>query len=77
MRIRITSVTSISDGAGNRYRSGDVVTVDDALGRSWVAAGHATAADGGAKRAATRRAPRKGTAQAETEPEPEPTDSSE
>jgi len=62
MRIRITAVTSISDGAGRRYRSGDVVTVDDALGRSWIAAGHATAADGSTKREATRKAPRKATA---------------
>lgn len=76
MRIRITAVTSVSDGAGNRYRSGDVVTVDDALGRSWIAAGHATAADGAAKRTAIHRAPRKA-AKPKPPEQPEPPKSAE
>lgn len=41
MRIRITSATSVSDGAGHRYRGGQVVDVDDDLAAAWVAAGHA------------------------------------
>lgn len=69
MRIRITAVTSIADGHGNRYRSGWEGTVPDQLGRSWVAAGHAAeiredstpdARQGSKprKRTAARRAPR-------------------
>jgi hypothetical protein len=71
MRIRITAVTSIADGAGHRYRSGQVVDVDDDLAAAWITAGHAVQADGqqappaspkqAAKRAATRRAPRRTT----------------
>lgn len=70
-RIRITSVTSVSDGAGRRYGHGQVVEVEDKLAAAWIAAGHAEphsgkptsqdrpvrqAADG--RRRATRRAPR-------------------
>ncbi|GGV86732.1 hypothetical protein GCM10010294_67720 [Streptomyces griseoloalbus] len=40
-RIRITSVTSIADGAGHRYGHGQVVEVDDELADAWIAAGHA------------------------------------
>lgn len=40
-RIRITSVTSVSDGAGHRYGHGQVVEVDDELAASWISAGHA------------------------------------
>lgn len=40
-RIRITSVTSVSDGAGHRYGHGQVVEVDDDLATAWIAAGHA------------------------------------
>lgn len=69
MRIRITAVTSVSDGAGRRYRSGWEGTVPDQLGRSWVEAGHAVQVDGKegtpdaregsrGKRTASRRAPR-------------------
>ncbi|WP_121713206.1 hypothetical protein [Streptomyces sp. E5N91] len=69
MRIRITAVTSVSDGSGRRYRSGWEGTVPDQLGRSWVAAGHAVevgsedtepdAREGSkGKRTASRRAPR-------------------
>ncbi|MFC8176532.1 hypothetical protein [Streptomyces sp. NPDC057325] len=70
MKIRITSVTSVSDGAGGRYRHGQVVDVDDDLARSWIAAGHARPADetddetqerkasAQHKRTATKRAPR-------------------
>lgn len=70
-RIRITAVTSISDGAGRRYRSGWEGSVPDELGRSWVAVGHAVQVDGQGedtapdarkgskgKRTASRRAPR-------------------
>ncbi|MFD0344013.1 hypothetical protein ACFVH0_36005 [Streptomyces sp. NPDC127117] len=67
MRIRITAAGSVSDGAGLRVQSGQVVTVDDDLARSWIAAGHAieeTTSDsvrtgGQGKQTATRRAPRK------------------
>lgn len=69
MRIRITAVTSVSDGSGRRYRSGWEGTVPDQLGRSWVAAGHAVEVGGEdaepdaregskGKRTASRRAPR-------------------
>ncbi|MEV8151341.1 hypothetical protein [Streptomyces fradiae] len=71
MRIRITAVTSVSDGNGRRYRSGWQGTVPDELGRSWVAAGHAVQVDAEredtapqaregskSKRTASRRAPR-------------------
>ncbi|WHX19824.1 hypothetical protein QFW82_23635 [Streptomyces malaysiensis subsp. malaysiensis] len=71
MRIRITAVTSIADGAGNRYRSGQVADINDALATAWITAGHAQPAepaDGqqappdtpkqASKRTATRRAPR-------------------
>ncbi|GGV80477.1 DUF7302 family protein [Streptomyces thermoviolaceus] len=71
MRIRITAVTSVSDGAGHRYRSGQVADVTDDLAAAWIAAGHAEQADEeqtppaspkqAAKRTATRRAPRKAT----------------
>ncbi|MFI8988657.1 hypothetical protein ACIG63_27215 [Streptomyces antimycoticus] len=74
MRIRITAVTSIADGTGNRYRSGQVADVNDDLATAWIAAGHAEPAeqpDGqqappdtpkqASKRTATRRAPRKTT----------------
>ncbi|PWJ07921.1 hypothetical protein DKG34_10990 [Streptomyces sp. NWU49] len=40
-RIRITSATSVSDGAGHRYGHGQVVEVDDDLAAAWIAAGHA------------------------------------
>jgi hypothetical protein len=40
-RIRITSATSVSDGAGNRYGAGQVVSVPDDLATAWLAAGHA------------------------------------
>ncbi|GAA3301318.1 hypothetical protein [Streptomyces cinereospinus] len=40
-RIRITSATSVSDGAGNRYGHGQAVEVDDELAAAWIAAGHA------------------------------------
>jgi len=40
-RIRITSVTSVSDGMGHRYGHGQVVEVDDELATAWIAAGHA------------------------------------
>ncbi|WP_030744458.1 hypothetical protein [Streptomyces sp. NRRL F-5135] len=70
MRIRITAVTSVSDGAGRRYWSGQVTTVDDDLARAWIQAGHAVPADratktedrtkpSGRKRTATRQAPNK------------------
>ncbi|MFI7014146.1 hypothetical protein [Streptomyces sp. NPDC050164] len=67
MRIEITAVPSVSDGTGNRYRTGQVVTVDDDLARAWVAAGHAReSGKTAAKRTATRRAPR--TASAKPKP---------
>lgn len=71
MRVRIIAVTSIADGAGNRYRSGQTVDIDDGLAAAWIAVGYAEAADGQQpppaapkptrKRTATRRAPRKTT----------------
>ncbi|KMS69796.1 hypothetical protein ACH49_25995 [Streptomyces leeuwenhoekii] len=72
-RIRITSVTSVSDGAGRRYGHGQVVEVDDELAAAWIAAGHAEPHSGtptsqsadrpvrqaaDGRRRATRRAPR-------------------
>ena len=71
MRIRVTAVTSVSDGAGRRYSSGWEGPVPAELGRSWVAAGHAVQLDGEDSekpqereapkppRKATKRAPRK------------------
>lgn len=41
MRIRITAVTGVADGEGNRYAAGSVVEVPDAKAKAWVAAGHA------------------------------------
>lgn len=72
MRIRITAVTSIADGAGHRYRSGQVVDVDDDLAATWITAGHAEEVDwqqpppaapkpARKRTTATRRAPRKTT----------------
>ncbi|MFE2936669.1 hypothetical protein [Streptomyces sp. NPDC059278] len=68
MRIQIIASGSVADGAGNRYQSGQTVTVDDDLARSWIAVGHAieeTAGEStrtggqGGKRTATRQAPHK------------------
>lgn len=68
MRIRITAVTSVADGAGNCYRSGQVADVADDLATAWIAAGHAEPTDTAPatakqarKRTATRRAPRTAT----------------
>jgi hypothetical protein len=60
MRIEILAVPSVSDGAGNRYRTGQIVDIDEDLARAWVAAGHARSTSGkaAAKRTATRPAPR-------------------
>ncbi|URM90413.1 hypothetical protein LUW75_10860 [Streptomyces sp. MRC013] len=70
MKIEITSVTSVSDGAGRRYRHGQVVDVDDELAAAWIQAGHATRATAkpaagakvgqgkGGQRRGTRQAPR-------------------
>lgn len=41
MKIRITAATTISDGAGGRYRQGQVADVDDQLAKSWIEAGYA------------------------------------
>uniref|UniRef100_UPI001E40CB6E hypothetical protein n=1 Tax=Streptomyces sp. DH8 TaxID=2857008 RepID=UPI001E40CB6E len=64
-RVRITSATSVADGAGGRYQHGQVVDIDDVLAASWIAAGHAesakdepTAGRPKTRREATRRAPR-------------------
>lgn len=65
-RIRITSVTSVADGAGRRYTNDQTPEVPEELAASWIAAGHAepyTAkrSGGGGKggrRQATRTAPR-------------------
>lgn len=65
-RVRITSATSVADGAGGRYQHGQVIDIDDTLADAWIAAGHAEAAKGaplgdqgpGSRRQATRRAPR-------------------
>lgn len=62
-RIRITSVTSVADGAGRRYTHGQAPEVDDDLAAAWIAAGHAepyTAAKRGkgGRQQATRPAPR-------------------
>lgn len=68
MRIRITALTSVSDGAGGRYESGAVVDVDDVLAAAWIDAGHAepTEPDAaepepepGPPKRAVRRAPRR------------------
>jgi hypothetical protein len=40
-KIRITSVTSVADGAGHRYNDGQVAEVDETLATAWIAAGHA------------------------------------
>ncbi|MFC8442670.1 hypothetical protein ACFUJT_31485 [Streptomyces griseoincarnatus] len=86
-RIRITSVTSVSDGAGHRYGHGQVVEVDDDLATAWIAAGHAEpdrgkrtakGADKPVRQAAdgrqkaTRRAPRNAAAKAAGASEAEP-----
>ncbi|MGK5529357.1 hypothetical protein [Streptomyces sp. URMC 129] len=71
MRIRITAVTSVADGHGNRYGHGQVADLDEDLARAWLAAGHAEPATEqdqdeapaprpARKRTATRRAPRTG-----------------
>ncbi|GGZ27979.1 hypothetical protein [Streptomyces nitrosporeus] len=62
-RIRITSVTSVSDGAGRRYTHDQTPEVDDDLAVAWIAAGHAepyTAkrSTRGGRQQATRPAPR-------------------
>ncbi|MEO7260260.1 MAG: hypothetical protein ABI047_03220 [Jatrophihabitantaceae bacterium] len=41
MRIRITSVASVSDGRGNRYTQGDTPKVEADLARDWCALGFA------------------------------------
>jgi hypothetical protein len=63
MRIEITAAPSVADGKGRRYRTGQVVDVDEGLARAWVAAGHARrAGKQAAKRTATRPAPNSATA---------------
>lgn len=70
MRIEIIAVPSVSDGKGLRYRTGQVVDVDDDQARAWVAAGHARRTSGrqADKRTATRRAPN--TAKSKATPKP-------
>ncbi|MGW3437058.1 hypothetical protein ACWDB3_07740 [Streptomyces bacillaris] len=65
MRVRITSATSVADGAGGRYEYGQVLDLDDSLAQAWIDAGHAEKATGKqltdrgrTRREATRRAPR-------------------
>ncbi|MBH0241907.1 hypothetical protein I3W98_02615 [Streptomyces cavourensis] len=65
MRVRITSATSVADGAGGRYEYGQVLDLDDSLAQAWIDAGHAEKATGTpvtdrgrTRREATRRAPR-------------------
>lgn len=72
MRIEILAVPSVADGAGNRYRTGQVVDIDEDLARAWVDAGHARSTSGkqAAKRTATRTAPR--TADQKPKPAPKP-----
>ncbi|WP_228181986.1 hypothetical protein [Streptomyces anulatus] len=64
-RVRITSATSVADGAGGRYQHGQVVDIDDGLAKAWIAAGHAESSKDEpatgrpeGRREATRRAPR-------------------
>lgn len=40
MKVRITAVTSISDGRGHRYRDDDIADIDDATAESWIAHGY-------------------------------------
>ncbi|MFG2683157.1 hypothetical protein [Streptomyces sp. NPDC048392] len=70
MRIEITAIPSVSDGMGLRYRTGQVVDVDDDQARAWVAAGHARRTSGkqAAKRTATRQAPNTAKSKATTKP---------
>ncbi|MFD5050871.1 hypothetical protein ACFWMH_10570 [Streptomyces tendae] len=70
MRIEIIAVPSVSDGKGLRYRTGQVVDVDDDQARAWVAAGHARRTSGkqADKRTATRQAPN--TAKSKATPKP-------
>ncbi|MGI5443387.1 hypothetical protein ACQEV4_40435 [Streptomyces shenzhenensis] len=60
MRIEILAVPSVSDGAGNRYRTGRIVDVDDDQARAWVDAGHARRVSGrsATKRTAARKPPK-------------------
>ncbi|MCM2390191.1 hypothetical protein [Streptomyces albipurpureus] len=57
MRIRIISVTSVADGAGHRYESGQVVHVPDGLAQAWITAGHARPATHAARKADTPPSP--------------------
>lgn len=64
-RIRITSVTSVADGAGHRFTHDQTPEVDEELAAAWIAAGHAEpytarrASGGkGGRQQATRTPPR-------------------
>lgn len=64
-RIRITSVTSVADGAGRRYTHDQTPEVDEDLAAAWIAAGHAEpynakrSSNGkGGRQQATRNPPR-------------------
>lgn len=65
-RIRITSVTSVADGAGRRYAYDQTPEVDEDLAAAWIAAGHAepytakqnSGGGKGGRQQATRPAPR-------------------
>lgn len=46
MKVRITAVTSISDGRGHRFRTGQVVEIDDGTAAGWINQGLAEPLDG-------------------------------
>ena len=65
---RVKFTVTVSDGKGTRHDSGQVVDVDDAQAKTWLALGFVESAEeigSSGKRTATKRAPRTATKKSE------------